>query len=175
MNIELRLFCEEREVVQLLTSSECSALESQVPIHARRTLVFLPCSCTSSYMLNLSTLTVQQLERAVTIKQQIGSLEKELQSLGASEGQGITPKRGRRKSGGTDGKIETPKVARKARVAKRSASKEISNVTPAPESDIIAKRQSKKRGPMSPEHRAKLAKANKDRWAKIKAQDKAKL
>ena len=35
MNIELRLFCEEREVIELLTSSECSALESQVPIHAR--------------------------------------------------------------------------------------------------------------------------------------------
>ena len=35
MNIELRLFCEEREVVQLLTSSEYFALESQVPIHAR--------------------------------------------------------------------------------------------------------------------------------------------
>ena len=126
-------------------------------------------------MLNLSTLTVQQLERAVAIKQQIESLQKELESLDASEGSVITPKRGRRKSGGTDGKIETPKVARKARVAKRSASKELSNVTPAPESDLIGKRQSKKRGPMSAEQKAKLAKAGKARWAMIKAQDKAKL
>ena len=128
-----------------------------------------------SYMLNLSTLTVQQLERAVAIKQQIESLQKELESLDASEGSVITPKRGRRKSGGTDGKIETPKVARKARRAKRSASKEIANVTPAPESDLIGKRQSKKRGPMSAEQKAKLAKAGKARWAMIKAQDKAKL
>ena len=123
-----------------------------------------------NYMLNLSTLTVQQLERAVAIKQQIESLQKELQSLGASEGQGVTPKRG-----GTDAKIETPKAARKARKAKRSASKELSNVTPAPEPDLVAKQRRKKRGPMSPEHRAKLAKANKDRWSKIKAQDKEKL
>jgi hypothetical protein len=127
-------------------------------------------ACSMNYMLNLSTLTVQQLERAVAIKQQIESLQKELQSLGASEGQGVTPKRG-----GTDAKIETPKVARKARGPKRSASKELSNVTPASESDLIGKRQSKKRGPMSAEQKAKLAKAGKARWAKIKAQDKAQL
>ena len=126
-------------------------------------------------MLNLSTLTVQQLERAVAIKQQIESLQKELESLDASEGLVITPKRGRRKSGGTDAKIETLKPEGKARRAKRSASKELSNVTPAPESDLIGKRESKKRGPMSAEQKAKLAKAGKARWAMIKAQDKAKL
>ena len=128
-----------------------------------------------SYMLNLSTLTVQQLERALAIKQQIESLEKELQSLGASEGVVITPKRGRKKSGGTDGKIETPKVARKARGPKRSASKELSNVTPAPESAEDTKANGTSKRIISPEHRAKLAKAGKARWAKIKAQDKAQL
>ena len=121
-------------------------------------------------MLNLSTLTVQQLERAVAIKQQIESLQKELQSLGASEGQGVTPKRG-----GTDAKIETPKAARKARKAKRSASKELSNVTPAPESAEDTKANGTSKRIISPEHRAKLAKAGKARWARIKAQDKAKL
>ena len=127
-----------------------------------------------NYMLNLSTLTVQQLERAVAIKQQIESLQKELESLDASEGSVITPKRGRRKSGGTDGKIETPKVARKARRAKRSASKELSNVTPAPESAEDTKANGTSKRIISPEHRAKLAKAGKARWARIKAQDKAK-
>ena len=128
-----------------------------------------------NYMLNLSTLTVQQLERALAIKQQIESLEKELQSLDASEGVVITPKRGRKKSGGTDGKIETPKVARKATKAERSVSNELSTVTPAPEPDLVAKQRRKKRGPMSAEQKAKIAKAGKARWAKIKAQDKAKL
>ena len=126
-------------------------------------------------MLNLSTLTVQQLERAVAIKQQIESLQKELESLDASEGLVITPKRGRRKSGGTDGKIETLKVARKARGAKRNASKELSNVTPAPESAEDTKANGTSKRIISPEHRAKLAKAGKARWARIKAQDKAKL
>ena len=128
-----------------------------------------------SYMLNLSTLTVQQLERAVAIKQQIESLQKELQSLGASEGLVITPKRGRKKSGGTDGKIETPKVARKATKAERSVSNELSNVTPASESAEDTKANGTSKRIISPEHRAKLAKAGKARWAKIKAQDKAKL
>ena len=128
-----------------------------------------------NYMLNLSTLTVQQLERAVAIKQQIESLQKELQSLGASEGLVITPKRGRKKSGGTDGKIETPKVARKATKAERSVSNELSNVTPASESAEDTKANGTSKRIISPEHRAKLAKAGKARWAKIKAQDKAKL
>ena len=66
-------------------------------------------------------------------------------------------------------------MARKARVAKRSASKELSNVTPAPEPDLVAKQRRKKRGPMSAEQKAKLAKAGKARWAMIKAQDKAQL
>ena len=127
-----------------------------------------------SYMLNLSTLTVQQLERALAIKQQIESLEKELQSLGASEGVVITPKRGRKKSGGTDGKIETPKVARKATKAERSVSNELSNVTPASESAEDTKANGTSKRIISPEHRAKLAKAGKARWARIKAQDKAK-
>ena len=127
-----------------------------------------------SYMLNLSTLTVQQLERAVAIKQQIESLQKELQSLGASEGLVITPKRGRKKSGGTDGKIETPKVARKATKAERSVSNELSNVTPASESAEDTKENGTSKRIISPEHRAKLAKAGKARWARIKAQDKAK-
>ena len=126
-------------------------------------------------MLNLSTLTVQQLERAVAIKQQIESLQKELESLDASEGLVITPKRGRRKSGGIDGKIETPKPERKAKGEKRSVSKELSTVTPAPEPDLVAKQRRKKRGPMSAEQKAKLAKAGKARWAMIKAQDKAQL
>ena len=125
-------------------------------------------------MLNLSTLTVQQLERAVAIKQQIESLQKELQSLGASEGLVITPKRGRKKSGGTDGKIETPKVARKATKAERSVSNELSNVTPASESAEDTKANGTSKRIISPEHRAKLAKAGKARWARIKAQDKAK-
>ena len=128
-----------------------------------------------NYMLNLSTLTVQQLERALAIKQQIESLEKELQSLDASEGVVITPKRGRKKSGGTDGKIETPKVARKATKAERSVSNELSNVTPASESAEDTKANGTSKRIISPEHRAKLAKAGKARWAKIKAQDKAKL
>ena len=133
-------------------------------------LIWEVTACSMSYMLNLSTLTVQQLERAVAIKQQIESLQKELQSLGASEGQGVTPKRG-----GTDGKIETPKPERKARRAKRSATKELSNVTPAPESAEDTKANGTSKRIISPEHRAKLAKAGKARWARIKAQDKAKL
>ena len=128
-----------------------------------------------NYMLNLSTLTVQQLERALSVKQQIESLEKELESLGASEGLVITPKRGRKKSGGTDGKIETPKVARKATKAERSVSNELSNVTPASESAEDTKANGTSKRIISPEHRAKLAKAGKARWARIKAQDKAKL
>ncbi len=127
-----------------------------------------------SYMSNLSKLTVQQLERAVAIKQQIESLEKDLESLDASEGIVITPKRGRRKSGGTDGKIETPKVARKATKAERSVSNELSNVTPASESAEDTKANGTSKRIISPEHRAKLAKAGKARWARIKAQDKAK-
>ena len=125
--------------------------------------------------MQLSDFSVQQLERAVAIKQQIESLEKDLESLDASEGIVITPKRGRRKSGGTDGKIETPKVARKATKAERSVSNELSNVTPASESAEDTKANGTSKRIISPEHRAKLAKAGKARWAKIKAQDKAQL
>ena len=132
-------------------------------------------ACSMSYMSNLSKLTVQQLERAVAIKQQIESLEKELESLDSSEGLVITPKRGRRKRGGTDAKIETPKPERKARGPKRSASKELSTVTPAPESAEDTKANGTSKRIISPEHRAKLAKAGKARWARIKAQDNAKL
>jgi hypothetical protein len=138
------------------------------------TLDFLWCSCSIGYMLNLSSLTVQQLERAVAIKQQIESLQHELESLGASEGSAITTKgnQPKRATGITDGRGEILKRAREAKSAKQKASKEIT-VSPASKPVTVAKPQRRKRGPMSAEQKAKLAEAGKARWAKSKAAEVA--
>ena len=125
-------------------------------------------------MLNLSSLTVQQLERAVAIKQQIESLRQELDSLDTSKGSVVTPKPNRPKLGATDGRIKTLKLAKEAKGANYKASTGLSSTFPTPELIPSNKANGTPKLVFSPEHRAKLAKASQARWAKVKAQGKTK-
>lgn len=115
-------------------------------------------------MTKLSKLSVQELQRAIAIKQQIDTLIQELESLENGDG------RHQRGPGVIDGRIEALKRARQARWAKHKAA------ISAADSDspsIVVKRRKKRT--ISPEHKAKLAAAIKARWAKVKAEGKAGL
>jgi hypothetical protein len=107
-------------------------------------------------------ITVQQLKRAVAIKEQIENLERELSGiLGASGSNGATA--------GSQGR-RTMSAAARARIAaaqKRRWAKTNRATTPA-----VPK---KGRRRMSAAARAKIAAAAKARWAKAKAQGKKAL
>jgi hypothetical protein len=119
--------------------------------------------------MQLSEFTVQQLERAVAIKQQIESLQQQLNALMNGTEDVAAPSKGSRSSVEFDSRTESLKRAREARWAKYRANKEPSTVSPAPNSAPAAKTVGKKRGPMSPEQKALLAKIAKARWDKIRS------
>lgn len=110
-------------------------------------------------MSNISTLSVEQLKRAIAIREQIESLQNELNNLGSGRtvvAQAAAP--GRRKmSAAARARIAAAARARWARVKGKKVA------TPA------AKPAAKK-SKMSPAARAKIAAAQKARWAKLKAQ-----
>ena len=111
----------------------------------------------------LAQLSVEQLKRALSVKEQIADLELELESiLGAPEGvrKGGRPA-GRAMSALARAKIAAAQRARWARVKKTG----------------LAAPVAKAKGPrkMSPAARAKIAAAAKKRWAAAKASGKTTL
>ena len=125
--------------------------------------------------MQLSDFSVQQLERAVAIKQQIESLQQQLNALlNGTKDVAAHSKGSRSKPVESDARAESLKRDREARWAKYRANKERSNISPAPKPASAAKTVGKKRVPMSPEQKALLAKIAKARWEKIRA-DESKL
>jgi hypothetical protein len=108
---------------------------------------------------SLSSLSVQQLRKAATLKEKIQSLENELGRILGSSAKSITavaPKKKRKMSAAGRARIA---AAQKARWAKVKGQK-------------VKQSQPKKRK-MSASAKAKIAAFQKARWAKIKAQQKA--
>ena len=116
-------------------------------------------------MSKLSRLSIQQLQRALAIRQQIESL---IQELDALEGNFpiAYPGRGRRAPSVTD---RRKAVLNGARLAKRKGVKRADANGAAP---AVAK---KKKRVVSPEHKAKMSESAKARWAKAKAEGKSSL
>jgi hypothetical protein len=110
-------------------------------------------------MNTITDLTVDQLKRAVLLREKIDSLERELgQLLGGSEGATPTPK-GRRKMSAASRALIA--AAQKARWAKTRGKK----------TDKAGKPKRK----MSASARAAISAAAKERWKKAKAAGKTKL
>lgn len=104
--------------------------------------------------MNVSQLSVSQLERAVAIRKQIAALEDELAGvLGGSNG--TTPSGRRKMSPAARAKIAAAARARWARYHAKHGGK------PA---------DKPKKFTMSPAARAKIAAAARARWAKVKAE-----
>ena len=117
--------------------------------------------------IDICTLSLEQLKRAVAIKEQIAAFESELASLlGGSKTVVAAPAPGKRSlSAATRAKMA---AAHQARWAKIRAAKG----APAP-AKIAPKAPAKRK--MSAAGRARLVAAVKARWAKVKAAGKAKL
>lgn len=110
-------------------------------------------------MKSILDLSPDQLRRAAQIKDQITTLEKQLQALLGQQGAATSQSK---PGGGAMSAAARAKIsaAMKARWAKRkSATAGSTPVQPA----------SRKRKPMSPAQRAQIAATLKARWAKIKA------
>jgi hypothetical protein len=115
-------------------------------------------------MANLENLSVEQLRKAVAIKEQIEQLQSELNSL--VEGDGSPPARDgrrRRMSASARARIAAAQRARWARVKGRA------NGNAA----LVTKEKPKRR--VSPATRARLSAMAKARWAKAKAAGQASL
>jgi hypothetical protein len=112
-------------------------------------------------MSSISNLSLEQLKRAVQLKEQIAKLERDLSGL---LGSGTSKNKSSGMSAATREKL---RVAAKARWGKIKRENKAGNV-PASKT---AKRQFR----MSPAARAKLAAAAKARWAKAKAAGKKSL
>ncbi len=109
--------------------------------------------------MNLFDLTISQLKRATTIKEQIEDLNKELRSiLGASAKSGAAPKKKRTMTAAMKKQLA---AARKARWAN------LRRANPATQSVKPSAKAKKKR--MSPAARAKLSTKLKAYWAAKKA------
>jgi hypothetical protein len=107
----------------------------------------------------LSSLSVQQLRKAATLKEKIQSLENELRRIFGSLAKSITavaPKKKRKMSAAGRASIAAAQKARWAKV----------------KGQTVKQSQPKKRK-MSATAKAKIAAFQKARWAKIKAQQKA--
>lgn len=109
-------------------------------------------------MLNLLSLTSEQLERAAKIKDEIGRLEGELSAIFGTRS-GSAPATKRTMSRAAKAKIAAAQKARWAKVKVESP----------------AKPTTKKKRTMSAAGRAKIAAAAKKRWAKAKAAGKNRL
>jgi len=117
-------------------------------------------------MANLENLSVEQLRKAVVIKEQIEQLQSELNSL--IEGDGApAAHNGRRRSmsASARARIAAAQRARWARIKGRD------NGDAAP----VAKAKAKAKRYVSPATRARLAALVKARWAKAKAAGQASL
>jgi hypothetical protein len=113
-------------------------------------------------MTELKTLTVEQLRRAVSIKERIERLEAELRAImvdgpsGPVKSEAASSTTGRRMSAAGRARIAAAARARWAKVRGQKA--------PHPEADAAPKRRK-----MSRAARAKMAAAARARWAKAKA------
>ncbi len=119
-------------------------------------------------MINLSSLTSNQLKRAAAIKDQIEVLHQELANLTGEETAAPVAKPARKKISAAG--IAKIKAAQKARWAKVRAAKTSGT---KPTAKVAAKPAGKKK--MSAAARAKIAAAAKARWAAVKAAGKKKL
>ena len=111
-----------------------------------------------------NSISVAQLKRAITIKEEIETLEKELASVldaapAVPTGPAVAPRKKRRMSAAGRAKIAAAQKARWANLKKANPPA----VKPAP----------RKKRQLSPEGRAKIIAATKARWAKIRAANKA--
>ena len=109
-------------------------------------------------MIDLNSLTTSQLNRIVAIKEQIESLQSEMESIGNGGGKATGKKRGMSAAGRA--RIG---AAAKARWAKLKSKK------------VKANAPKKRDGRSSAAARAKLSAAAKARWAKVKASGKSSL
>ncbi len=107
-------------------------------------------------MKNILDLTSEQLRKAAQIKEQIASLEQQLEKLLGEKGSGRASNSGM--SPAARAKIS---AAAKARWAKFRAGKSTQSSP--------AKQKASGRKPMTAAQKAKIAEAMKARWAKIKA------
>ncbi len=105
---------------------------------------------------SLATLTIEQLRRAIAIKEQIETLQRQFESLfGAAAPAAeapVTRKRGMSAAGRA--RIAAAQRARWAKRKKAAA--------------IATKPAKRRRGKLSPEGRARIVAAQKARWAKLK-------
>jgi hypothetical protein len=105
-------------------------------------------------MNSINNLSAQQLRQAATIKEQIVSLEGELEKILGGRGSSKAVSGGRTMSAGARARIAAAQRARWAKVR---------GVKPAKSAASTGRRK------MSPAARAKIAAAAKARWAKAKA------
>ena len=121
--------------------------------------------------IQLSSLSVAELKRAIAIKEQIESLEKQLTSVlggkASTPSVGSTPKKKRTMSAAARARIA---AAQRARWAKQKQSKAAPRKAAA-----AAKAAPKAKRKLSPAARARIAKLTKARWAKARAAGKTKL
>ncbi len=116
-------------------------------------------------MKTISELSAAQLRRAAQIKEQVASLEKQLQSL-----LGQTASVAKRKGGLSAAGRAKISAALRARWAKTKAAKHSqTSGKPALATSRPASKASPQRKTMSTAQRAKIAATLKARWAKIKA------
>ena len=104
---------------------------------------------------SLTAISVDQLRRAIVIKEQIESLQKQLDSLFGASAPAAAPTVPKKRGMSAAGRARVA-AAQRARWAKQKKAAAVS-AKPA------------KRGKLSPEGRARLIAAQKARWAKIKA------
>jgi hypothetical protein len=114
--------------------------------------------------ISLNHISVAQLRRAVTIKEQMESLEKELASVldaapAVPTGPAVAPRKKRTMSAAGRARIAAAQKARGAKLKKTTTPA----VKPAPN----------KKRKLSPEGRTRIIAATKARWAKIRAANKA--
>jgi hypothetical protein len=108
-------------------------------------------------MTQLQNLTVEQLRKLIAIREQIETLQGEIESIAGGESAAPKKPRGARKMS----RSQAARIAVAARWAKTRAAK----VEGAP----------KKRRKMSAATKAKMVAAAKARWAKVKAEGKSRL
>ena len=105
---------------------------------------------------SLTDLSTEQLRRAIAIKEQIETLQKQFESLFGASTSVAAPRVTKKRGMSAAGRARIA-AAQKARWAKQKKAQ-----------GVAAKPAKKKRGKLSPEGRARIA-AQKARWAKIKA------
>jgi hypothetical protein len=106
---------------------------------------------------SLSDLSIDQLRRAIAIKAQIETLQKQFESLFGAPTPVAAPRVAKKRGMSAAGRARIA-AAQKARWAKQKKAQV-----------VAAKPAKKRRGKLSPEGRARIIAAQKARWAKAKA------